>query len=72
MNNYDVVPEMISDKDLKYLEDVFNWNYIGYKLCFNALDYISSEDIKELDERVVTMFFTNMKLVMNRLGGHDE
>lgn len=31
MQNYNVVPNIISGKDLDYLSDMFNWNYTGYK-----------------------------------------
>ena len=29
MQNYNVVPNIISGKDLDYLSDMFNWTYTG-------------------------------------------
>ena len=29
--NYEQVPTIISNKDLDYLVDMFNWNYLAYK-----------------------------------------
>ena len=33
--NYEQVPDIISSKDLDYLEDMFNYNYLGYKKIVN-------------------------------------
>ena len=30
MNNYEVVPNIISCKDLDYLSDMFEWNYNAF------------------------------------------
>ena len=38
MENYNVVPNIITGKDLDYLSDMFNWNYSGYKEMFNSLE----------------------------------
>ena len=29
--NYKKVPDIITNKDLDYLSDIFNWNLNGYK-----------------------------------------
>ena len=38
MQNYNVVPNIISGKDLDYLSDMFNWNYTGYKELYKYFD----------------------------------
>ena len=47
MENYNVVPNIITGKDLDYLSDMFNWNYSGYKEMFNSLDNIKDEGVKK-------------------------
>ena len=47
MENYNVVPNIITGKDLDYLSDMFNWNYSGYKEMFNSLENIKDEDVKK-------------------------
>ena len=43
MEKYDVVPNIISGKDLDYLSDMFNWNYGAYKSSYNSLENITDE-----------------------------
>ena len=72
MNNYDVVPNIITCKDLDYLSDMFNWNYGAYKSTYNSLECINDEEIKSMVERVVTLCHNNMTNVLNILGGNHE
>ena len=48
MQNYNVVPNIISGKDLDYLSDMFNWNYTGYKELYNTLENISDLNLTVL------------------------
>ena len=41
--NYNEVPDIITGKDLDYLSDMFNWNYVAYKCAYNAIDKITDE-----------------------------
>ena len=41
--NYEQVPTIISNKDLDYLVDMFNWNYLAYKKMINSIDMIINE-----------------------------
>lgn len=66
------VPSIITGKDLDYLSDMFNWNYGAYKSAYNSLENINDEEIKNMIERVVTLFHTNMTNVLNILGGNNE
>lgn len=72
MENYNVVPNIISGKDLDYLSDMFNWNYGAYKSTYNALESIKEEDVKDMVERCSNMFYNNMTAILNILGGHNE
>ena len=72
MENYNNVPNIITGKDLDYLSDMFNWNYGAYKSSYNMINSINDEEIKDVIERVVTLFHNNMKTVLNILGGQNE
>ena len=45
------VPNMISTKDLSYLEDMFNWYFTVCKKCFNYLELIEDKEIKKQIEK---------------------
>ena len=72
MKNYNVVPNIISGKDLDYLSDMFNWNYSGYKEMFNSLDNIKDEEVKNMISKVSDMLYDNMTNILNILGGSYE
>lgn len=72
MKNYNVVPNIITDKDLDYLSDMFNWNYSGYKEMFNSLGKIKDEEVKNMVSRVGDMLYNNMTNILNILGGSYE
>ena len=50
MENYNIVPNIITGKDLDYLSDMFNWNYGAFKSNLNALNEINDSEIKEIRE----------------------
>ena len=72
MENYNVVPNIITGKDLDYLSDMFNWNYSGYKEMFNSLESIKDEDVKNMISKVSDMLYDNMTNILNILGGSYE
>lgn len=72
MENLNKVPNVITGKDLDYLSDMFNWNYTSYKSTYNNLENITDEEVKNMVERVVSLFNTNMTNVLNILGGQNE
>ena len=46
MKNYDCVPVyVITGKDLDYLSDMFQWNYLAFKKVCNDIEYINTQDI---------------------------
>jgi len=72
MENMNTVPNIITGKDLDYLSDMFNWNYGAYKSAYNSLEKITDEEIKNIIERAVTLFHSNMTNVLNILGGTNN
>lgn len=46
------VPNIISTKDLSYLEDMFNWHFIICKKALNYSELVSDEQI--------ALFFTDV------------
>lgn len=74
MENYMEVPNIISGKDLDYLSDMFEWNYIAMKKTNDMVSKTQDEDIKKILEKGCNLFDQNMKEVINILnnGGKNE
>lgn len=66
MKNYSEVPNVISGKDLDYLTDMFNWNYLAYKESINMLD-ITDEVIEKHINKVSKLFLNNMEDILDIL-----
>ena len=43
----DKVPTIISTKDLDYLNDIFNWNFIVSKKSYHFSNEVEDSEIKE-------------------------
>lgn len=71
---YEVVPSIISGKDLDYLSDMFNWNYGAYKTSFNASNSVQDEELKSVLDKASNTFHGTMTKVLNILnnGGNNE
>lgn len=71
---YNVVPNIISCKDLDYLSDMFNWNYGAHKSSYNAISSTQDNELKNMLESVSNTFYDNMTRVLNILnnGGSNE
>lgn len=65
--NYEKVPTIISTKDLDYLEDMFNWNYLAYKKMINSIDMINNLEIEETIEKAGDTFKENMNIILDIL-----
>ena len=39
------IPNIISTKDLSYIEDMFNWHFVICKKAYSYSDLVSDEDI---------------------------
>lgn len=72
--NYEQVPDIISSKDLDYLEDMFNYNYLGYKKIVNYIDMVNNLEIEEIMEKAGNIFNENMQEILGILkqGGNNE
>lgn len=72
--NYEQVPDIISSKDLDYLEDMFNYNYLGYKKIVNYIDMVNNLEIEEIMEKAGNTFNENMQeiLAILKRGGNNE
>ena len=65
--NYVNVPNIITGKDLDYLNDMFNWNYGAYKSTVNAIEKVNDEEIRNALTKASETFYSNMNVVLNVL-----
>lgn len=72
--NYNVVPSIISSKDLDYLSDMFAWNYGAIKMANASINSVSCEEIKSVMQKAYNVFQNNLNEVLNILkeGGSNE
>ena len=73
-NNYQVVPNIITGKDLDYLSDMFEWNYAALKKAKNSLNDVNSNELKNLLSESSELFQNNINKILNTLseGGSNE
>mgnify|MGYP004573164211 FL=1 len=71
---YNEVPNIITNKDLDYLSDMFNWNYSALKKMNVAVNQVKNEEIKENLTKGYNLFQNNLNLVLSLLneGGTNE
>lgn len=67
MNNYDVVPDIITGKDLDYLSDMFEWNYVALKCTNNSITEVQDMDIVKVLEKAKRIFDDNLNDILNTL-----
>jgi len=68
------VPTMISTKDLDYIKDMLNWNFIAAKKATHYLEHIQDADVKNLVSQISNMHkqhFTTLLNILNQ-GGQNE
>lgn len=72
--NYTEVPNIISGKDLDYLSDMFNWNYLAYKKTINFASNVTDQEIKDIFNKIINVFHSSMTKVLNIIntGGNYE
>ena len=61
------VPNIISTKDLSYLEDMLNWNFILLKKVNNYIDCIKDEDVKKILVKSSKELDKNYNLILDFL-----
>lgn len=71
--NYEIVPNIISCKDLDYISDMFNWNLGAYKKTQNSINKIETEEIINMVSRVSNVFKDNAEELLQILnqGGYN-
>lgn len=68
MLNFEEVPnDILTGKDLDYLSDIFNWNYIALKKTNTASQIVEDEDIVVLLNKGINLFDNNLNGVLNIL-----
>ncbi|HHT38304.1 MAG TPA: spore coat protein [Mollicutes bacterium] len=65
----DTVPVMISSKDLDYIKDMLNWNFIAAKKANHYLQHIQDEEVATLIKEVSEMHKRHYDMLLNILQG---
>lgn len=61
------VPNIISTKDLSYIEDMLNWNYVLIKKINNYINEVKDTDVKKLLEKCYKDLKKNYNDILNTL-----
>lgn len=64
----DKVPNIISTKDLDYLNDMFQWNFGAAKLAYHFSQEVSDEEIKRELENTYMIHKEICQSIVNILG----
>ena len=73
MENYIEVPDILTGKDLNYLNDSFEWNISALKKTNDSIPKVDDEEIKNILKKACGMFDTNLKITLSILeGGNNE
>jgi len=68
MLNFEEVPSnILTGKDLDYLSDMFQWNYIALKKTKTAVGIVGDEEIKSYLEKGIGLFDNNLNSTLNIL-----
>lgn len=61
------VPNIISTKDLSYLEDMLNWNFVLIKKINNYLSDIRDEDVVKTFDKAYKELMKNYNNILSTL-----
>lgn len=61
------VPAIISTKDLSYLNDIFEWNFIAAKKTLHYINEVTDDEIKKELEKVYKMHEKNLNKILELL-----
>lgn len=61
-------PVMLSTKDLSYISDMFEWNFVACKTSNHLSTLVGDKEIKDLLERVSKMHSSICKNLVKMLG----
>ena len=65
----------ITEKNLYYLSDMFQWNYCAFKKSCNDIEYLNTQEIIEIFSEASDLFENNMTDVLdiiNNPGGENN
>lgn len=65
-------PDILTNKDLDYLKDIFGWNYTLYKLGENSIELIENEEIVKLYKECNNFFYDNMNIIIDILAKEEN
>lgn len=65
-------PDILTNKDLDYLKDIFGWNYTLYKLGENSIELIENEEIIKLYKECNNFFYDNMNIIIDILAKEEN
>lgn len=60
-------PNIISVKDLLYIEDMLNWNFIMNKKIYSFLECVDDEEVKNILIKAKKMHFKHYRKLLNIL-----
>ena len=60
-------PDILTGKDLDYLKDLFNWNYILFKNTYDSINFIENKNIMNFFINTNKFFEKNMNVILNIL-----
>ncbi len=62
--NYKKAPDILTNKDLDYLKDIFGWNHTAYKNEIEALNNIEDKSVQDMIKEAAMVFEENMHSVL--------
>lgn len=71
--NYETVPtDILTGKDIDYLSDMFEWNYLALKDADAACDMVDDEEIVGVLDKACSLFDDNLNSTLNILESRGE
>ncbi len=61
------LPNILTEKDILYLTDMFNWNKIAYEKIAYYLEEATDEDIIKALTKIMDIHLTNCNSIINIL-----
>ena len=68
----ELIPKMISTKDLLYLSDLFEINYLAFKEVSSYIKMIQDKEIKDTLERMKNLHKDHLHYIISILKQEDE
>lgn len=68
----ELIPKMISTKDLLYLSDLFEINYLAFKEVSSYIKMVQDKEIKDTLERMKNLHEDHLHYIISILKQEDE